>query len=98
MQINMATLDGKGYNGPNYFNGNYIVSKNGNVDIVATQGPLEQTTEDFWNVVMLNNVSMIVGKGLNICFVFGVVLVFLFGVVLVVFCLLFLCMNLHFLY
>ena len=58
----MVTLDGKGYNGPNYFNGNYIVAKSGNVDFIATQGPLEQTVEDFWNVVMLNGVSSIVGK------------------------------------
>jgi protein tyrosine phosphatase len=62
MKLNMVTLDGKGYNGPNYFNGNYILGKDGNVDFIATQGPLKSTTEDFWNVVMLNCVPMIVGK------------------------------------
>ena len=62
LQVNMTTLDGNGYNGPNYFNGNYILGKSGNVDFIATQGPLEKTVEDFWNVVMLNGVSSVVGR------------------------------------
>lgn len=62
MQLNMVTLDGKGFNGPNYFNGNYILNLAGNVDFIATQGPLKETTEDFWEAVMRNEVSMIVGE------------------------------------
>lgn len=61
MLLNMVTLDNKGYNGPNYFNGNYILNSFGNVDFIATQGPLEQTTEEFWEVVMRNDIQMIVG-------------------------------------
>jgi len=61
MLLNMVTLNEKGYNGPNYFNGNYILNSFGNVDFIATQGPLEQTTEDFWEVVMRNDIQMIVG-------------------------------------
>lgn len=67
MQLNMVTLDGKGFNGPNYFNGNYILGLSGNVDFIATQGPLEETTEDFWEAVMRNEVSMIVGKPQDFC-------------------------------
>ena len=62
MLWNMVTLDSKGYNGPNFFNGNYILNNFGNVDFIATQGPLEQTTEEFWDVVMRNEIQMIVGR------------------------------------
>ena len=61
-QINMVTLDGKPYNGSNYFNANYIISQSGNVDFIATKHPIQQTLEDFWNVVLINGVSSIVGK------------------------------------
>ena len=61
MQLSMVTLDGKGFNGANYFNGNYILNSIGNVDFIATQGPLKETVEDFWETVMRNEVSMIIG-------------------------------------
>jgi protein tyrosine phosphatase len=61
MHYNMVTLDDMSYNGPNYFNGNYILNSHGNVDFIATQGPLEGTSEEFWEVVMRNDVQMIVG-------------------------------------
>ena len=61
-KLTMATTDGKGYNGSNYFNGNYIVGQDGGVDYVACQGPLKNTFDDFWNVVLVNNIHTIVGK------------------------------------
>ena len=57
----MITLDGSKYDGSNYFNGNYILSKTGNVEFLATQAPIENTVEEFWNVSMINGVSAIFG-------------------------------------
>ena len=62
--LNLSTLDGKAYADSNYFNGNYIMNREGKVNFIATQGPLRKTTEDFWNMIMLNNVNTIIGKKL----------------------------------
>ena len=62
--LNMSTLDGKKYKKENYFNGNYIMDRDGKVNFIATQGPLEETTEDFWKMVILNDVKTIVGRRL----------------------------------
>ena len=56
--------DGKKYKNENYFNGNYIMDRDGKVDFIATQGPLEQTTENFWKMVILNDLNTIVGRRL----------------------------------
>jgi receptor-type tyrosine-protein phosphatase O len=59
---NMATLDGKEFSGENYFNGNYILGWDNQVDFIATQGPLKQTYNDFWKVLLVNNIFTIVGS------------------------------------
>ena len=62
MILTMATLDGNKYKFENYFNGNYIMDRDGKVNFITTQGPLEETTEDFWKMMILNKVNTIVGK------------------------------------
>jgi protein tyrosine phosphatase len=60
--FNMVTTDGMAYSGSNYFNGNYIMGKNGKVNFIATQSPMKKTIEDFWNVVIYNDVQTVVGE------------------------------------
>lgn len=60
--LNMVTTDGKGFNGPNYFNGNYILGVNGEVEFIATQGPIPESFNDVWNIIIKNKVHTIVGK------------------------------------
>lgn len=62
LQFNMATPDGLPFSGSNYFNGNYMLGKGGNVNFIVTQSPLKSTIEDFWRVVVLNNVQTVVGR------------------------------------
>lgn len=57
----IATVDGLPYDNKNYFNGNYIRNKSGKVQFIACQGPLSQTTDSFWKVVIRNKCSRIVG-------------------------------------
>jgi protein tyrosine phosphatase len=61
MELSMVTTDSQSFNQKNYFNGNYITNRQGHVEFIATQGPLEETTEDFWNMVMMNRVTTIIG-------------------------------------
>jgi receptor-type tyrosine-protein phosphatase O len=61
----MVTTDGKGFNGPNYFNGNYILGANNEVEFIATQGPIPDSFNDFWNIIILNKVHTMVGKVLK---------------------------------
>ncbi|XP_031339313.1 tyrosine-protein phosphatase 10D-like isoform X2 [Photinus pyralis] len=46
--------------GTDYINASYIQGFTGNVEYIATQGPLEQTVIDFWKMVIQENVSLIV--------------------------------------
>lgn len=62
MRMTMATTDGKSFNDVNYFNGNYILGSKGEVDFVACQGPLANTINDFWTVMALNKVKLVVGR------------------------------------
>ena len=61
-KLTMTTTDGKTYNETNYFNGNYILGSNGMVDFLCCQGPLNNTFNDFWKVVLMNNVHTIICK------------------------------------
>ena len=58
----MATLDGLTYSEQNYFNGNYIRDRDGKARFIACQGPLECTTDDFWQVVVRNNCERVIGR------------------------------------
>lgn len=62
MALSLVTTDGEDYNSKNYINGNYILDKSGKTEFIACQGPLQNTTEDFWQMVLVNNVESIVGK------------------------------------
>ncbi|KAK5643580.1 hypothetical protein RI129_007425 [Pyrocoelia pectoralis] len=43
-----------------YINASYIKGFTGNVEYIATQGPLENTAIDFWKMIIQENVSLIV--------------------------------------
>jgi len=62
MSLTLVTLDGKEYSGHNYFNGNYVLNKKGQVEFIACQGPLKNTVEDFWTMIIKNKVNSIVGN------------------------------------
>ena len=61
MTLTNVTTDGKELRDDNYFNGNYILNKSGQVEFIACQGPLKNTVEDFWKMVMVNKVNSIIG-------------------------------------
>ncbi|CAG9819588.1 unnamed protein product [Phaedon cochleariae] len=46
--------------GSDYINASYIKGYSGQVEYIATQGPLETTCRDFWKMVIQENVSIIV--------------------------------------
>ena len=62
MELTIATTNGHTFDRTNYFNGNYILDRPGRVQFIATQGPLEETTEDFWHMVVVNKSNFIVGR------------------------------------
>ena len=59
--MNMATTDGKGFNGVNFYHGNYIIGPQNQVEVIASQGPLDNTVDDFWKIVIINNVYTVIG-------------------------------------
>lgn len=62
MRMTMATTDGKVFNEQNYLNANYVLGPRGEVDFIGCQGPLENTFDDFWNMIRVNSVELIIGK------------------------------------
>ncbi|XP_074025889.1 phosphatidylinositol phosphatase PTPRQ isoform X2 [Leptinotarsa decemlineata] len=46
--------------GSDYINASFIKGYSGNIEYIATQGPMATTTRDFWKMVLQENVTLIV--------------------------------------
>ena len=60
---NLVTTDGKDLNKQNFINANFIpdiITKKKEKNLIVTQGPLEETLEDFWKMVETKKTKIIV--------------------------------------
>lgn len=57
-RVELPLLDG--VDGTDYINANYLRNKAGKCRVIAAQGPLSSTTCDFWRMVWVHNIQVVV--------------------------------------